>query len=274
MQISRGKDLFLSVFACLPKCRLCPWPELLGPSVLTPYTTKVSQPWLDTRQELCLLLKDLWSSHLKSAAGKMWFEICELEWKEERKAVWSNTQVLPWKPSFSGVRIENPSSPCKDQHEPEARPGEAFLENSGIYLQSSPRSVIQNLGQCKKELDELQSWVGEDLSGTDPKYLSGWKCCSLRMSTFFLIFYFFQVSAGLTCCLQRTTYCHGSAVICVIPARFVQALGAGTRKTQKWFRGVGGGRFEEMSCPTLWLHRKKKPWKYKCTIKDPETEKQ
>lgn len=126
-----------------------------------------------------------------------------------------------------------------------------------MYLQSSLKSVIQNLGQCKKELGELQSWVGEDLSGTDPKYLSGWKCCSLRMSTFFLIFYFFQVSAGITCYLQRPTYCHGFAVICVIPARFVQALGAGTKKTQKWFRGVGGGRFEEMSCPTLWLQWRK-----------------
>lgn len=143
-----------------------------------------------------------------------------------------------------------------------------------IYLQSSPKPVIHNLGQGKKQLEELQSWVGEDLSRTDPKYLSGWKCCSLRMSTFFLIFYFFQVRAGITCYLQRTTYWHGSVVKCMIPAGFVQALGAGTKKTQKWFHGVGCGNVWGDVLPTLWLQRKKNPWKYKCTIKDPETERQ
>lgn len=43
----------------------------------------------------------------------------------------------------------------------------------------------------------------------------------------------------------------------MIPAGFEQASGAGTKKTQNWFRGAGGGRTGEESCTTLQLQRKK-----------------
>lgn len=101
-------------------------------------------------------------------------------------------------------------------------PGKTYSwELTGMYTHGSTQNQSTQIWVSVRKLVELQSCVGEDLLGNDPNHPPSWKCYSLRMSTFFLIFYFFQVSClpNLPCAKNHllSWFCcesHGNCCAC------------------------------------------------------------
>lgn len=163
-------------------------------------------------------------------------------------------------PSISGVRTGN--HPLRAEISVSQEPGqEKLFLGTPRYTHGPTQNQSSRIWvSVKKNWKSYKVEGGKTSWGMIPTIFQAESAIHWESAHSFWFSISSRSAARITCHTQRTAYCHGPVVICMITAGFVQASGAGTKKTHKSFRGVGGGRTGEESCPTLWPQRKK-TWK-------------